>query len=87
MPTIMICHDVKDTKHWLASPVRKQVLEPVGVTNIRTFTDPQTSNRVGLVMDVADMDKWMAFMQTKAAADAMASDGVLPETMVFLVQS
>ncbi|MCH4549699.1 hypothetical protein MK632_28795 [Rhizobium changzhiense] len=87
MPTIVICHDVKDTKHWLASPIRKQVLEPVGVTNIRTFTDPQTSNRVGLVMDVADMDKLMAFMQTKAAADAMASDGVLPETMVFLVQS
>ncbi|MBY5336576.1 hypothetical protein HFO99_22065 [Rhizobium leguminosarum] len=87
MPTIMICHDVKDTKHWLASPIRKQVLEPVGVTNIRTFTDPQTSNRVGLVMDVADMDKLTAFMQTKAAADAMASDGVLPETMTFLVQS
>ncbi|MBY3196565.1 hypothetical protein HFO55_17315 [Rhizobium leguminosarum] len=87
MPTIMICHDVKDTKHWLASPIRKQVLEPVGVTNIRTFTDPQMSNRVGLVMDVADMDKLMAFMQTKAAADAMASDGVLPETMTFLVQS
>ncbi|MBY3169355.1 hypothetical protein [Rhizobium laguerreae] len=87
MPTIMICHDVKDTKHWLASPIRTQVLEPVGVTNIRTFTDPQTSNRVGLVMDVADMDKLMAFMQTKAAADAMASDGVLPETMTFLVQS
>ncbi|EJC83510.1 hypothetical protein Rleg4DRAFT_6744 [Rhizobium leguminosarum bv. trifolii WSM2297] len=87
MPTIMICHDVKDPKHWLASPVRKQVLEPVGVTNIRTFTDPQTSNRVGLVMDVADMEKLMAFMQTKAAADAMATDGVLPETMRFLVQS
>ncbi|MBY5533533.1 hypothetical protein HFO42_11210 [Rhizobium leguminosarum] len=87
MPTIMICHDVKDTKHWLTSPIRKQVLEPVGVTNIRTFTDPQMSNRVGLVMDVADMDKLMAFMQTKAAADAMASDGVLPETMTFLVQS
>ncbi|ARM92441.1 hypothetical protein RHEC894_PE00418 (plasmid) [Rhizobium sp. CIAT894] len=87
MPTIMICHDVKDTKHWLASPVRKQVLEPVGVTNIRTFTDPQMSNHVGLVMDVADMEKLMAFMQTKAAADAMASDGVLPETLMFLVQS
>lgn len=38
-------------------------------------------------MDVADMDKLMAFMQTKAAADAMAHDGVLPETLVFLVQS
>jgi hypothetical protein len=33
------------------------------------------------------MEKLMAFMQTKAAADAMASDGVLPETMTFLVQS
>ncbi|AUW46375.1 hypothetical protein [Rhizobium leguminosarum] len=87
MPTIMVHHNVKDTKHWLASPIRKQVLEPIGVTNIRTFTDPQTSSRVGLVMDVADMEKLTAFMQTKAAADAMASDGVLPETMVFLVQS
>ncbi|MGF6174207.1 hypothetical protein [Ensifer sp. 4252] len=87
MPTVMVYHDVKDTKHWLASPLRKEVLEPVGVTNIRTFVDPQASNRVGLVMDVADMDKLDAFMQTKAAADAMAHDGVLPETMVFLVQS
>ncbi|MGO7592194.1 hypothetical protein [Rhizobium leguminosarum] len=87
MPTIMVHHNVKDTKHWLASPIRKQVLEPIGVTNIRTFTDPQTSSRVGLVMDVADMEKLTAFMQTKAAADAMASDGVLPDTMVFLVQS
>ena len=87
MPTVMAYHDVKDTKHWLASPLRKQIFEPIGVTNIRTFTDPQASNRVGLVMEVADMEKLKAFMQTKAAADAMAHDGVLPETLVILVQS
>ncbi|OCP17703.1 MULTISPECIES: hypothetical protein [unclassified Ensifer] len=87
MPTVMVYHDVKDAKHWLASPLRKQILEPIGVTNIRTFVDRQASNRVGLVMDVADMAKLDAFMQTKAAADAMAHDGVLPETLVFLVQS
>ncbi|TCL75982.1 hypothetical protein [Rhizobium sp. BK251] len=87
MPTIMAYHDVKDVKHWLASPVRKQVFEPIGVTNIRTFVDPQSSNRVGLVMDVADMDRLVSFMQTKAAADAMAHDGVLPETLVILVKS
>lgn len=87
MPTVMAYHDVKDTKHWLASPLRKQIFEPIGVTNIRTFTDPQMSNRVGLVMEVADMEKLKAFMQTKAAADAMAHDGVLPETLVILVQS
>jgi hypothetical protein len=87
MLTVMVYHDVKDTKHWLASPLRKKVLEPIGVTNIRTFVDNKASNRVGLVMDVADMEKLDAFMQTKAAAETMAHDGVLPETLVFLVQS
>ena len=74
MPTVLAHHDVKDTKHWLASPKRKEILEPLGVTNIRTFDDPQKSNHVGLVMDVADMDRLMAFMQTKAATDVMAHD-------------
>ena len=87
MPTILAYHDVKDVKYWLASPVRKEIFEPIGVTNIRTFVDPQASNRVGLVMDVADMDRLVAFMQTKPAVDAMAHDGVLPETLVILVQS
>jgi hypothetical protein len=87
MPTVMAHHDVKDTKHWLASPKREEVFGPVGVTNIRTFVDPQKPNHVGLVMDVADMDRLEAFMKTKPAADAIEYDGVLPETLVFLVQS
>ncbi len=87
MPTVMVHHDVKDAKHWLTSPRRKQVFEPIGVTNIRTFVDARASNHVGLIMDVADMDKLNAFMQTKAAADAMEYDGVLPESLVFLIQS
>jgi len=87
MPTVMAHHDVKDTKHWLASPKRKELFGPLGVTNIRTFVDPKKPNRVGLVMDVADMGKLEAFMKSKAAADSMAHDGVLPETLVILVQS
>ncbi len=87
MPTVMAYHDVKDTKHWLASPKRKEVLGPIGVTNIRTFVDPQNANRVGLVMEVSDMDRLKSFMETKPAADAMEFDGVLPETLVFLIQS
>jgi len=87
MPTVMAYHDVKDTKHWLSSPKRNEIFTPIGVTNIRTFVDPQKPTRVGLVMEVADMDRMMAFMQTKPAADAMAYDGVLPETLVILVQS
>ena len=35
-------------------------------------------------MDVPDMDAVMAAMQTEAAAEAMAYDGVLADTLVIL---
>jgi hypothetical protein len=38
-------------------------------------------------MDVPDLDAVMAAMETEAAAEAMAYDGVLPETMVITVES
>ncbi len=87
MPTVIAHHDVKDMDHWLASPKRKEVLGPLGVTNIRTFVDPENPTRVALLMDVADMDVVMGAMQTDAMAEAMAYDGVLPETVVFLVEA
>ena len=37
-------------------------------------------------MDVADLDAVMAAMETPAAAEAMSHDGVLPETLVLLVE-
>ena len=87
MPTVMAHHDVNDKDHWLASPRREQFFGPLGVTNIRTFVDPENPTRVGLVMDVADMEAVMAAMETEEARDAMAYDGVLPETLVILVEA
>ena len=87
MPTVLAYHDVKDKDHWLASPRREEFFGPLGVTNIRTFVDPENPTRVGLAMDVPDMDAVMAAMETDAAADAMAHDGVLPETLVILVEA
>ena len=87
MPTVMAYHDVKDKDHWLASPKREEFFGPLGVTNIRTFVDPENPTRTGLVMDVPDIGAVMAAMETEAAADAMAYDGVLPETLVILVES
>ena len=87
MPTVMAYHDVKDKDHWLASPKREEFFGPLGVTNIRTFVDPENPTRVGLVMDVADMEAVMAAMETQPATDAMAHDGVLPETLVILVET
>jgi len=87
MPTVFGYHDVTDRDHWLASPKREEFFGPLGVTNIRTFVDPQNPTRVGVLMDVADMDAVMAAMETEAAAEAMAYDGVLPETLVLLVEA
>jgi hypothetical protein len=87
MPTVIGYHKVKDTKHWLASPKRKEVYGPLGVTNIRTFVDPQNPTQVAVLMDVADLDVVVAFNQTQAAAEAMAYDGVLSETLVILIES
>ena len=87
MPTVIAHHDVKDTDHWLASPKREQFFGPLGVTNIRTFVDPENPSRVGLVMDIPDLDAVMGAMDTEAAAEAMAHDGVLPETLVILVEA
>ena len=87
MPTVIGHHDVKDQKHWLASPKREEVFGPLGITNIRTFIDPQTPTRVAVLMDVPDMDALNAAMQTPAAAEAMAYDGVVAETLVILVEA
>ena len=87
MPTVIAHHDVKDKDHWLASPKREEVFGPLGVTNIRTFVNPQNPTQVAVLMDVADMDVLMAAMQSKAAAEAMEYDGVLPDTIVILVEA
>jgi hypothetical protein len=86
MPTVIGHHDVKDTDHWLASPKREEVFGPLGITNIRTFVNPQNRTEVAVLMDVADLDVVMAAMQDTQMADAMEYDGVLPETLVLLVE-
>jgi len=88
MPTIIGHHKItKGAKHWLTSPKRKEVFGPLGVTNIRTFVDPEDPTRAAVMMDVPDMDALKAAMQSKAAGDAMAHDGVVPESLVILVES
>ena len=87
MPTVIAHHDVKDKNHWLASPRRAEVFGPLGVTNIRTFVDPENPAQVAVLMDVADMDALMAAMLTEPMAEAMTYDGVLPETLVILVEA
>ena len=83
MATYLITHEVDDVEAWKASPRRDDVFGPMGV-RIRTFADPEGSNRVGLIAEIPDMDAFRAFMSSPKAAEAMKHDGVRPETLVIL---
>ena len=87
MPTIFAHHDVNDTEHWLASPKRAEFFGSLGISNPRTFTNPQNPTQVGLLIDVPDLDALMAALGSDEAAAAMQQDGVRPETLVMLVES
>ena len=87
MPTVIVYHEIQDAKRWLSSPKREEFFGPLGVTNIRTFVDPQRPTRAAVLMDVPDLDKVMEAVRTQAGADAMDHDGVLPETLVVLLEA
>ena len=86
MPKLIATHEVDDVAHWLSSPKRAEVFAWVA-KDICTFVDPSNPNRVGLSMDVADMNAFQAVMASDAGAEAMKYDGVRPETLVVLVAS
>jgi hypothetical protein len=88
MPTVIAHHNItKGKDHWLKSPKRKELFGPLGVTNIRTFVDPKNPNHVAVLMDVPNMDAVNAMMNSQAAAEAMAHDGVVPESLVLLIEA
>jgi hypothetical protein len=86
MPTLLVFHEVDDVEHWLSSPKREEVFGPLGIT-VRTFSDPAKSQRVGLIVQVPDMETFQRIMESETTADAMKFDGVRPETILVLVES
>ncbi len=85
MVTLMVFHEVDDVQHWLASPKRAELFGPLGIT-VRTFHDPQGSNRIGLIVETPDLATWHEALQTDQAAEAMRHDGVRRETILELVE-
>ena len=85
MTTLLVVHDVDDVDHWLASPKREEFFGPKGLT-VRTFVDPNGSNRVGLIVETPDLATFEKAMQADGAEDAMKYDGVRPDTIQVLVE-
>jgi hypothetical protein len=86
MTTMIVFHEVDDVGHWLASPKREEFFGPMGMT-ARTFIDPEKTSRVGLIVEVPDMDTFQRALESAEAAEAMRFDGVRPDTIVVLVES
>ncbi len=85
METVIAFHEVDDVDHWLASPKREEFFAAHGMS-VRTFRDPQGSNRVGVLIETPDMGTLETALQGEEAAAAMKHDGVSPETLLMLVE-
>jgi hypothetical protein len=83
LATYLAFHEVDDVQHWLSSPKREEVFGPLGIT-VRTFHDPEGSNRVGLIFEIPDFAAFQEVMQSDAAAEAIKYDGVRAETLLVL---
>ena len=88
MKTIIAYHEVGDTDHWLASTARGEALGQLGASNIRTFVDRENPQKVGVLMDVADVDSMLAALANPSpqVVEAMQEDTVRPETLTILVE-
>jgi hypothetical protein len=82
----MIFHEVDDVDHWLASPKRREVFGPLGIST-RTFVDPEQPNRVGLIVEAASMELFREAIESPAAVGALKHDGVRVETLQVLTES
>ena len=87
MTTLLVTHSVKDPDFWLASEKRAEFFGPLGVTNIRTFINPQDRTKVGVILDVPDIEKLKIALETPSGIAAMNYDGVIPETLVIHIES
>jgi hypothetical protein len=85
MRTVLLFHEVDDVASWLASPRRRELFGPLGIT-ARTFVDPERPNRVGLVVETPSMELFREAMESTVAAAAMRHDGVRVETVQVLIE-
>ena len=90
MTTLIVFHEVEDGERW-AKAWRKgpgsthEMFAEIRVT-ARTFRDPENPNSTGLLLEVSDMEKWQALLESDEGKQAMAEDGLKVETLRMLAE-
>ena len=81
-------HEVEDADVWLAAwsgpDSRRAVFADNGAPNVRVFQSPDDPKRMALVVEVADMEAFLAFIASPEAEAAKAEDGVIDATLRLL---
>ena len=90
MPTAMVFHEVKDgavwAKAWKQGPgSRHELFKTIGV-KCRNFRDPNDASSTGVLLEIPDMARFQALLQSPAGQQAMREDGLKVETMRLLVE-
>ncbi len=82
---LIITHEVDDPARWRAAwrgeDSRRAMFAEHGAPNVRAFQSVTNPRLTGLLVDVADMDAFRAFLGSSAAAKAKAQDGLREATM------
>ena len=86
MPTVLVFHEVEDVDQWVTAPKRKALFNEHDVA-FRAFADREGSNRVGLLLEVPDLEVVSKILADEDLAEAMKHDGVRPETLVVLQEA
>lgn len=89
-PVLLVTHEVKDPAHWLAAWAgpdgRAETFKQHGASGVRVFQSPDHPKRVGLLVEVEDMDAFMAWAQSADSAKAKAEDGVIDATLRVMAE-
>jgi hypothetical protein len=90
MTTAIIFHEVRNGDSWAEAwrkgkGSRHEMFGKLGV-KARTFRDPQNADSTGLILEIPDMAKFKAFLESAEAMKAMSEDGLKVETMRLLVE-
>jgi len=87
---VSITHEVKDKDIWLAAWTgpnsRKLTFAEHGAAAIKVFQSPDDPKRVGLLVEVVDMDAMVAWLNSPESAAAKAEDGVIDSSIRVMTE-
>ena len=87
---VSITHEVKDKDVWLAAWTgpnsRREMFAENGAGAVKIFSSPDDPKRVGLFVEVLDMDAMGAWLNSPEGAAAKAEDGVIDSTIRVMTE-